>query len=278
MAPLSPREPFLWKNSGVGIEDQQVTGTALVPVPVNTPLTEIMERRAAYARALLGIYGATSLAVGAVFGPYAIAAAVAIMSGLLIAGWPYLLGLPNKVIPQVFLSLLALALIITALFGTLAHSTIVAAVGVIGAFVAEMFRGHGRARLIEQLSGGFAGAVVLVSGSLWIHALRSHGKNVVIVAAVSLAIVALMHAFDSRAARVAGFVNGVAFAMGFGYVTRLPYESAALIGLAAAGAYLLTSRAVENLPRPSPALNGVARAMIPLLAVGVVGFVVAAQL
>ncbi|WP_216402963.1 hypothetical protein [Arcanobacterium phocae] len=237
-------------------------------------LTAAWAKRAGYARALIGIYAATSLAVGAVFGPYAIAAAVAIMSAIFIAGWPSLLDLPAHAIPRTMLTLLAIALIVTGLFGTVAHSAIVGAASVIAAFIAEMFRTDGRPRLIEQLSGGFAGAVVLMSGSLWIHAMRlSHGKNVVIVTAMAIAIVAVMHAFDSVAARIAGFVNGIAFAIGFGYLTQLWVESSVLIGVFTASAYLLTARGVLEMPRPSPAINGAARAMIPPLLVGVVALI-----
>ncbi|QJC21254.1 hypothetical protein [Arcanobacterium buesumense] len=245
----------------------------LAHVPSAQLLTAAWEKRAGYARALIGIYGATSLAVGAVFGPYAIALAVAILGAILISGWPNLLYLPNRTIPRTMLTLLAIALLVTALFGTVEHTAIVMAGSVIAAFIAEMFRTDGRKQLIEQLSGGFAGAVVLVAGSLWIHTMRhAQGKDVVIVAAVSLAIVALMHAFDSWAARVAGFINGIAFALGFGYLTELSFEPSLLIGVSTAGAYLLTARAVADLPRPSPAINGASRAMIPLLIVGLFSY------
>lgn len=240
-------------------------------VPGDYLLTAVWEKRAGYARALLGVYAATSLALGAVFGPYMIAVAVGIMGAIMIAGWPNLLSLPTRFIPRVLLTLLAVTLIVTALFGTVAHTAIVGAASIIAAFIAEMFRTDGRPRLIEQLSGGFAGAVVLMSGSLWIHAMRlGQGKSIAIVAAITLTIVALMHAFDSLAARIAGFVNGIAFALGFAYLTQVPLDSAFVIGVCVAGAYLLSARAVEHMPKPSQPLSGAARAMIPPLAVGVV--------
>lgn len=94
-----------------------------------------------------------------------------------------------------------------------------------------------------------------------------------IVAAITLAIVSLMHAYNSVAARIAGFINGLAFALGFAYLTRIPLESALLIGVSVGAIYLLTARMSMDLPRPSPVINIATRAMIPPLAVGVIVFI-----
>lgn len=123
-------------------EPQPTASSLETPAPAlpDQLLTAAWEKRTGYARALLGIYAATSLALGAVFGPYVIAVAVGILSAVLIAGWPNLLDLPTRLIPRIMLLLLAIALTVTALFGTVAHTTIVGAGSIITAFIAEMLR------------------------------------------------------------------------------------------------------------------------------------------
>lgn len=244
-----------------------------VEQPAEIQVRESIERRAAYLRALLGIYGATSMALGAAFGPVIMAISILVLGAVFIIGWPQLIELDNHHVPRVTLAVIMVAAVASGLFGSLMTTTFVAVFAVIACFCAEMFRHDGRQHLLEQLSGTVVGAVFLISGSLWILVLRmDRGDDVVIVCAITLAAVALMHAFDTQPARVVGFINGAVFGVGLALIVGISPLAGLLLGLAIATVYLMSSRLVEDLPRPSPRLLGASRAMIPLLAVGVIGF------
>lgn len=245
-----------------------------VEQPADIQVRESIERRASYLRALLGIYGATSLALGAAFGPVVMAFAVLAVGAVFLIGWSKLIELDNIHVPRVTLGVILVAAVISALFGSLTTTTFVAVFAVIACFLAEMFRHDGRPHLIEQISGTISGAVFILSGSLWILVTRvDGGDDVVIVGAITLAAVALMHAFDTQAARVAGFINGIVFGVGLSLIVGITPLIGFALGLSIAIVYLISSRLVEDLPRPSPRLQGASRAMIPLLAVGVIGYV-----
>lgn len=247
----------------------------IVEQPHETAAHAAKLRRASFMRGLMGVYGAAILGLGAAFGPYMMAGAIAISAVLLIIGWPDLIGLDNRRVPRATMSVIALAAVVSGLFGTLLTTTFVAVFAVVACFFAEMFRRDGRSHLVEQLAGSMMGAVMLVSGSLWIFVARDDAStDLVIVAAITLAIVSMVHGFDTVPARYVGFINGLVFGVGLAIIVDLSPLAGGLLGASIATVYLIGARFAVDFPTPTEALPSLSRAMTPLLAVGVIGFVV----
>ncbi|MFY9262326.1 MAG: hypothetical protein GX483_00485 [Actinomycetaceae bacterium] len=245
----------------------------------STSAPDPVQRRTAYARSLMGIYGATMLALGAAFGPYVEAGALLILSFAFVSGWPIALGLTNTHAARVTLGLVVFAALGAATFGTLTTTTFVAVLAIFGVFLTEMFRRDGRAQLIEHISATLAGAMIVVSGSLWIHAAElERGPDVIIVSAITLAVVALMHAFETSAARVVGFINGIFFGAGTAFIVQINLATGLIIGLSVGLLYTVSARAVEALEPAGKKHLGTTRAMFPLLALGIIGYLLAAYL
>lgn len=243
--------------------------------------------RAQIMRVILGVYGATLIALGAVFGPIAMSVAVGLLGFGFIFGWPRLLGLDNRFISRIALGILLIAFVVVnnltnteisilnpiSISGTL----FVMAVGVMLAFMVEMLRRDGRERLVEHLAGSISGAMILGAGSLWIvMVMDDDGANVAITLAIASAAVAVIHSFGSRTAQLAGIINGIVFGTGSAIILALPWWTGLFSGIAVGLAYVVTARATEGLPRPSHYLSGTSRAAAAILALGVIGFIMAA--
>lgn len=246
-----------------------------------------IEARAQIMRVILGVYGATSIALGAVFGPIAMSVAVALLGIGFIIGWPRLLGLENRFASRIALCVILASLIVVnnltntdisftnpiSITGTL----FVMVGAVMAAFIVEMLRRDGRERLVEHLAGTISGAMILGAGSLWIvTVMDDDGSDVAVTVAIALAAVATIHSFDSRAAQIVGIFNGIVFVAGSAIILSLPWWTGLLAGTAVGLSYLLTARAAEGLQRPSRRLSGLARSATPILALGVIGFAMVA--
>ncbi|MDP9800653.1 hypothetical protein J2S49_000729 [Arcanobacterium wilhelmae] len=241
-----------------------------------TEKNSLIDLHPGYTRGVAGVLGAGVLAVAGVTSSSIMALGVLALALPLVAGWPHLMGLPNKAAAYPVLALTLLGTIGAGLFGDIRALAVAAAAGMMGVFVMEMARRDSGGKRVEQISGALLGVVMLVSASTWIRvAAGTMGKDIVTTVAATLAVVALMHAFDSQYSPLLGSVNGVVVATAMAWLMNLPLLAGVVLGAAVGGAYFLTWRAVENLPRPSGYLAGAARAFIPHSALGVVAFAIA---
>ena len=149
---------------------------------------------------------------------------------------------------------------------------VVLAFGVMGAFLEQMLRTHGREQMIESVAGTIAGVVIAVSGAGWIGAIyQLNGPGTILVSLAALVIAA------------AALFLPVAPHIMMGAVITAPMLGAALFGMLipgmeplalgglgfAAGAVTATARlAFEDGDEESSPVAAAA-AIIPILALGV---------
>ena len=128
-----------------------------------------------------------------------LAAAVAITSLLLAAGWAHLLALPTPRGSTAVLAATALAAAVVVAAtapgreddGPLASVPTTMAVALLAAFAHQLLRQDGRPRLVESVSCVVAGQAVAVGAAAWIAApLTSAGPLLVVAAAAAVAIAA----------------------------------------------------------------------------------------
>lgn len=241
-----------------------------------TEKKSLIEMHPGYTRGVLGVFGAAALAVAGVTSSSIMAIGVLVIALPLVAGWPYLVGLPNKPAAYPLLALTLVAAIGAGLFGDIRSFAVVCAAGLMGVFVMEMARKDLGGKRVEQISGALLGVVTLVSAAMWIRvAAGQMGEDLITTVAVTIAVVSLMHAFDSIYSPLLGFLNGVVVATAMAWLTNVPMLAGAVLGFAVGTAYFLTWRATETLEASSRNLAGAARAFIPHSALGVVTFAIA---
>src|SRR5690606_28169391 len=108
-------------------------------------------------------------------------------------GWAPLLRLPARGGTTVVVAIAGLGGVAVA-YATrgepvLRHLPVVIAMALVLAFVAEMLRRGGRARLVESVSGTVIGVVVAVASAGWVAAGRTEaGADLVVTSAVGLAV------------------------------------------------------------------------------------------
>ncbi|MGV9182177.1 hypothetical protein [Arcanobacterium canis] len=241
-----------------------------------TEKKSLIEMHPGYTRGVLGVLGAAALAVAGVTSSSIMAIGVLVIALPLVAGWPYLVGLPNKPAAYPLLALTLVAAIGAGLFGDIRSFAVVCAAGLMGVFVTEMARKDLGGKRVEQISGLLLGVVTLISAAMWIRvAAGQMGEDLITTVAVTIAVVSLMHAFDSIYSPLLGFLNGVTVATAMAWLTNVPMLAGAVLGFAVGAAYFLTWRATDALEISSRNLAGAARAFIPHSTLGVVTFAIA---
>lgn len=227
------------------------------------------------ARTLAGFCAAALLALGGATHIVGTSIMLLLLTTGMIPGWAKLLRLPNSNTAKWIMSLTALAAVLAAGLGTLTHTAIVMAGAIVACFIAEMFRTDGRYKLVEQISGDFTGAILVICASMWIHLVKLDGSsNVMVVAAIALAVGAVISAFDSPRAHILTFLNTTAFATAVAFIMGSPILVGVIIGVFVGLAYYLTRRAVRSLPqREDPAIS-VSRTLIPYCALGLISYLV----
>lgn len=228
-----------------------------------------------YTRALIGVVAAAAIAVSASFSGSILAFVIAIIGGLVIMGWPRLMDLPNKTAPYPILIFTLIASIGVAFFGDRDHFAILAAGALIGTFVTEMFRRDGGVHHVEQLSGTFLGVMLMIAVGMWIPVVRvEHGPELIICMAIVIAVVSLVHAFDSTISSALGLINGIITGLATAWVMRVPLPVGLVVGIAVALVYFVSQRGVENKVRHSLNRAELSRALAPLCALGAVAFII----
>ncbi|NLE70675.1 MAG: hypothetical protein GX609_01080 [Actinomycetales bacterium] len=152
--------------------------------------------RAVLTAALAALMGVASFVVGfdalEHLGELPVVAGAILLALAVAAGWPLLLGLPNVLGSAVVIALggAGAVVAVTATRGQpfLRELPIVIALAILLAFVNELARQDGRARLVDSVSGTVAGVLVAAASAGWVAAERSpSGTALVVSGAVALA-------------------------------------------------------------------------------------------
>lgn len=102
-----------------------------------------------------------------------------------ISGWPKLLGMPRRATARWTIGIVAALSLVVALFFGIGELAVLAALAIPVVYVGEMTCAE-RAHLLEQVAESYLGALIAISASMWIVALRAGGGEVVATAAIVL--------------------------------------------------------------------------------------------
>ncbi|HCX85601.1 MAG TPA: hypothetical protein DHV14_10805 [Micrococcales bacterium] len=230
-------------------------------------------------RAVVSAAAAALVAIASYAGTTAVLAVVAVLLLAFAWGWPRLVGLPVAGRRAVLLAVVAvLSLSAVLLTGDLEYLAVVAAAGVIGAFVLELTRDDGRPRLVDSLSASCAGVVVVVSGAGWV----GMGRTPLEVAVVFTAAGTLAAGAACAAIHLPPWVHAGVTIVGatvVGAVAGLVLPELGYVGAIIGFASGLLSAALHQLLGRYPAANrlvpALAAAVLPVVVVGVPVYVIA---
>lgn len=155
--------------------------------------------------AVTAVVAALIVGLGAL-GPWVAAAAGSVLVCAVALGWPQLLGAPAR--RSLTTVLLAAGLVATwavalwplpdagdapSSFGESLMEPVAAclALGIVAAFLVQLFRGHGRPYRLESTAGTVAGVAVVCGAAGWTALARYDAGSLIICLAVSLALAAL---------------------------------------------------------------------------------------
>ena len=232
-------------------------------------------------RAVLTAAIAVLLAVGAYLGTVPLLAISVVLVLAFAYGWPTLLGLPWLWGSRVVIALAGIGAVIAGTIsdGDVGGLAFIVAIGVILAFVSEMLRRDGRARLVESLCGAVGGVVGVVCVGGWLAAANSvQGTALVVTAAACLAAAAAV----SVAVPLPDVLNAIlttvaAGAAGVGISALLPHIGASqglwaglVAGVLVAAFHVLFDRLID-IRRPTVAI---AAAVVPVLVGGMLIYIV----
>lgn len=230
-------------------------------------------------RAVVTATAAAGIGITAFGDRYLLVLTVAGIAMLFALGWPTLLGLPARRSAVVVLGLIGAAAIASLLvWDDLLYVAVVVGLGIVAAFVRELFRRDGRPRVVESASGVVTGAVVMASAAGWLAI--GTGKiptSLLLVGAVTLTVASACTALPIPGwlGSVTTIVLGLAAGLLVGSVIEvLGVLTGGLIGLAA-GVLTATVHALfgqfPSSERPTAAL---AAAMLPVAVSGIPVYVV----
>ncbi len=230
-------------------------------------------------RAVLTAVLAALVAAAASWGESALVGASALLVVAVAAGWPGLVEAPAPRGTGVVVALGGLGglAVVTLTDGApfLRELPAVLAVAVLAAFVHELVRRDGRERLVESVAGTVAGVVVAGTAAGWVATGRTDdGAALVLVGAVALAVGSAVSALR-LAAWSAPVTIAAATAAGAvtGYLAADPLPGG-LIGLAVGIVVATTHRVLDRLPSLRRRWPALAAAVLPVVATGVLVYVV----
>jgi hypothetical protein len=225
------------------------------------------------------------MTISAFAGPVLVAVSVALAAGVMVWGWPGLLGLPSPRGTALVLAFGSVAAIGTALATPvdpyLAWMPAALAGSMIVAFLHQLARRDGRPRLVESVASTITALAIVVSGASFVALPRTpHGAWLVALAASAMAVSALtdmvggsqrLRAWLLPLAMLAGGAVAIIVSVTTGAIGWGP---AALLGVLAAGVSHAIRRALAMLPAISGARSQLVSASASLLTGGVVVYVV----
>ena len=225
------------------------------------------------------------MTISAFAGPVLVAVSVALAAGVMVWGWPGLLGLPSPRGTALVVAFGSVAAIGTALATPvdpyLAWMPAALAGSMIVAFLHQLARRDGRPRLVESVASTITAMAIVVSGASFVALPRTpHGAWLVALAASAMAVSALtdmvggsqrLRAWLLPLAMLAG--GAAAIIVGV-TLASVGWGPSVLIGVLAAGISHAIRRALAMLPAISGARSQLVSASASLLTGGVVVYVV----
>lgn len=198
-------------------------------------------------------------------------------------GWPALVAAPSRRGTGVVVGLGGLgglaAVTLTDGDPYLRELPAVLAVAVLAAFVHELVRRDGRERLVESVAGTVAGVVLAATAGGWVAIGRTdEGATVILVGAVALAVGSVASAVR-LGARLSGWLAPITVATATaggavtGQLTSDPLPGA-LLGLAVGIVVATTHRVLDRLPSLRGRWAALTAAVLPVVASGVLVYVV----
>ncbi len=234
--------------------------------------------------ALVAVAATVLLAVAASAGPTLLTGAAAVCVLAVALGWGGLLRVPERRGTTAVVALTGLAGVAAAELGRTRERPLAAfasliALGVLVAFAHELLRRDGRPRLVESLTGTFAGQVVAVLGAGWqLIPATALGVAGVTVAAVSAAATKGATAV-AMPARLTGWVSfgvGSVAAVAAAYTLERSHLAAGVaVGVSVAVVVSALDRVLAS-QAPLPSVMALVSASVaPVTAAGTVAFAVA---
>lgn len=242
--------------------------------------------RAVLTAVLAAVMAVASYAVGlpalSDAGELPVVVAAALLALAIAAGWPILLNLPNLLGSAVVIALggagAVVAVAATKGAPWLRELPIVVALAVLLAFVNELARQDGRARLVDSVAGTVTGVLVAASAAGWLAAERSvGGTELVVTGAVALAVAAFVSAFPlgswlgALVTTGAGIAAGVAVGL---LSTDVPAAVGPVLGLAMGVLIAALHALFDRLPALRRRTAAFAALVLPVALAGIVVYVV----
>lgn len=242
--------------------------------------------RAVLTAVLAAVMAVTSYVVGLPelegTGELPIVVAAALLALAIAVGWPLLLGLPNVLGSAVVIAIGGVGAVL-AVAGTrgapwLRELPIVVALAVLLAFVNELARQDGRARLVDSVSGTVTGVLVAASAAGWLAAERSvNGTALVVSGAAALAVAAATSAAPLGAWLGGVVTTGAGIATGAAVGTLMadfPRAVGPVLGLAMGLLVAALHALFDRLPALRRRLAAFTVVVLPVALSGVVVYVV----
>jgi len=206
-----------------------------------------------------GVVAAGLLILGAFVDEQVVSAAF-VLAGLVLAwGWPVLLGLPRPSTSSLVLVAGVVAMAVVDLWSDpddgMRWLTAALAICLVLAFLHELVRTDGRARLVLSIAGAAFGLGILASGAFFRQAMtREHGDAAIIAAAGATALGLLVDFVCHRRPALAEWALPVALLLGaalglvIGVSSSAPWNVLLVTGLVSAGVAHAMRRLVASLP------------------------------
>lgn len=242
--------------------------------------------RAVFTAVLAAVMAVTSYLVGlpemSDTGELPIVIAAVLLALAIAVGWPLLLGLPNLLGSGVVIALGGSGAVL-AVAGTrgapwLRELPVVVALAILLAFVNELARQDGRARLVDSVSGTVTGVLVATTAAGWLAAERSvGGTSLVVSGAVALAVAAATSAAPLGAWLGGVVTTGAGMATGTAVGTLMPDFPAAVgpvLGLAMGLLVAALHALFDRLPALRRRTAAFTVAVLPVALAGILVYVV----
>ncbi|WP_029289316.1 hypothetical protein [Cellulomonas sp. HZM] len=233
-------------------------------------------------RAVVTAALAALVAVAGYVGGLPVSIAAALLTLLLAAGWPALMGLPARLGSSIVIGLGGVAAVVavdrTPDQPYLRYLPVVFAAAILLAFVNELARRDGRDRLVESVSGTVAGTLVAVAAAGWVAIDRTPGAGSLVVnGALALAVGSAVVALPLSPWLGAVVTTLVAAGAGAGSAALLP-DVGVLAGLilgAAVGILVATLHVLfDRLPSLEQRRPALAAVTLPVTVTGILVYVV----
>ncbi|MDY5585441.1 MAG: hypothetical protein SPG61_06605 [Arcanobacterium sp.] len=195
----------------------------------------------------------------------------ALLAGLLLAlGMPRLMDLPHPNSTSVFSLIVLLAALFPLLTGNLEYLSIIAVLTIPVVFILEMARKGTALRRLEQVSGSFVTvSLVLCAITIGFVPNFEFGTRYGFITVLVTAVVALLHAFQTRSMLLASLLNGLVSGAAIAIiVSSLPIWLGLLLGVLVAIIFWVLRQACFSRLSQTGYLELFAYAALPFAIIG----------